>query len=267
MKVFFIDDSNIAIDRKLEFFIYGGLIVDEKNIFELVKFLYNLKQREKIKQERPIKWENINWRKEGSLKPEKFKKIKEEILRFVGQSSCEIIIYLAPHDFYSKINVKKWPKIEFTVNQEKQIKALRFALNICLQKFNSYLEENKSLGLIFADEFGGKKVKKELGQYCFRLCPEGTKFSNLEQIVYPIINIDSEYSAIHQINDVVLGAIQHSLKELTKNFIPVIKKNFWKKNKEIIGNGINIYPKNPKTQKIERKLNILKEKFKRLVNE
>jgi len=266
MKIFFVDDSNISIDRKLEFFLYGGIAVDESDVLKLVKFLYGLKRDQRIKQERPIKWENINWHKEGILDPGKHKKIKEEVLNFVGQSSCKIIIYLAPHDFYHKIDSKKLPQeIKFIIDPQKQIRALKFALNICLQKFNSYLDEDNNLGLVFADEFGGKKIKKYLTDYCFTLCPQGTRVSGLEHIVYPVINIDSEYSSVHQINDIVLGAIQHSLKEITYNFIPIIKKNFWGDGKQIMGKGINIYPKKPKVQYIERKLETTQNKFKRLI--
>ncbi len=266
MEIFFIDDSNISINKKLEFFLYGGIIVDEEDILKLVKFLYNLKKNQGIKQERPIKWENINWHKEGILDPEKYKDIKKEVLGFIGQSSCRIIIYLAPQCFYHKVDTKKLQQeTKFTIDSEKQIEALEFALNVCLQKFNSYLSENNSLGLVFADEFGGKKIKKYLKNYCFSLCPKGTRMSNLERIVYPVINIDSEYSAIHQINDIILGAVQYSLKEITYNFIPMIKKNFWGGEKRIIGKGISVYPKKARAQDMGKKLETIQNKIKRLI--
>ena len=71
---------------------------------------------------------------------------------------------------------------------------------------------------------------------------------------------------MHQINDVVLGAVQHSLKEISYNFLPIIKNNFWTNNKtgHIMKHGFNIYPVNPRTDYMKNKLAFLESKFIRL---
>jgi hypothetical protein len=157
--------------------------------------------------------------------------------------------------------------IKFIIEHEKYVIALKYATNICLQKFNQYLAEIGEKGLVFADEAGS--CRKEIQKYYFSIYPKGTGFNSLNQIVYAVIPIDSWYSQIHQINDVIIGAIHHSLKEYKYNFLPYLKGNFWSKTIQNItsinGYGFNVYPKKAKTISMQRMLERVVEKFNRRI--
>ncbi|MCJ7507976.1 MAG: hypothetical protein MUO85_04505, partial [candidate division Zixibacteria bacterium] len=92
----------------------------------------------------------------------------------------------------------------------------------------------------------------------------------LDNIVYVTIPIDSWYSPIHQINDVVMGAIQHSLKEYRNNFLPIIKDKFWSEVRSgqllISGYGFNVYPIRPATGWMQKMLERVKDKFNRRIS-
>jgi len=268
MKLFFVDDSNIAKEKYLSFFIYGGIIVDGNTIRDLIKCFLKIKLDHNIDPNIEIKWDNIN-----NLDPTEAKTFKNDILKLVKISDCKIIVYLAPQDFYhsvrSKIQKGKL-SIKSRIDPDKYIRSLKYATNVCMQKFNQYLEEINDIGLILADE--SSSYKKEMVGYYSSLYPKGTEMTQLNRIVYTIIPIDSCYSQMHQVNDIVIGAIQHSLKEFKYNFLPLLKDNFWlkkipsKRLNQVNGYGFNVYPKKAKTLKMQKMLKILSEKFKRLIN-
>lgn len=263
MKFYFIDDSNITKEFRCGFFIYGGIIVDEKNLLNLTKKFIDLKKDKNINIKTEIKWTH-----ENTLSEEEHKNFKEKVLNLIATSNCKIIIYLAPQDFYHKLRRKK-SNLCYSIDPVKQLKSLEYAINVCMQKFNSYLEEtSSSQGLILADE--SDSYDKKMKNYYLSILERGTRFSSLEKISYSIIPIDSKYSQMHQVNDVVIGAIQHSLKEFQTNFLPILKNNFWKKNLntfiKVTDYGFNVYPKHPKTKKVELMLDQLSEKFSRLIN-
>ena len=267
MKIYFIDESNIAVDSKLEFFIYGGIVLGAEDIQKLGTELCVIKEKNNIPKERPIKWENIRW-KGIQLDPKIHSSIKQEVLQLVSNSSAEIIIYLAPHDFYHSYKVKG-RTFKKTIDKDRQILSMKFALNICLQKFNQYLSMTNESGLVIADQFADG-LNEELLSYCLGLYPGGTMKSKLECIIHPVLLADNEYSYIHQINDIVLGAIQFSLKELNFNFLPILKNNFWTNtsgNKKIIkGYGFNAYPKKPATTSMVMSLDKLVYKFEKQID-
>ncbi len=270
MKLFFIDDSNITKEEYLGFFIYGGLIVDQEYVRDLVKKFLKIKEDHGIDFSTEIKWSNIN-----NLDPTKAKILKHDILELVKNSQCKIIVYLAPQNFYHKaipkISKKRALGIKWSIDSKKHIRALEYATNICLQKFNHYLGEIEDLGLTLADETG-LSCKKDMRKYYFSLYPAGTKVSSLDKIVYTIIPLDSCYSQLHQVNDVVIGAIQHSLKEFKYNFLPLLKKNFWSKKLirrrriMVTGYGFNVYPKKTGVQRTQEMLNRVSKKFRKLIN-
>lgn len=49
MKFFITDESNITRDKKFEFFVYGGLIVDEECLYSLSKKILELKKMQILK--------------------------------------------------------------------------------------------------------------------------------------------------------------------------------------------------------------------------
>jgi len=267
MKFFIIDESNIKKDEKFEFFVYGGLIVDDSEIRVLSKQLIDIKRSFNIEEKRPIKWPNFNWDNKGQLDPEIHAKIKEAVLVLVNKSSSKIIIYLSPHDFYHTWNIALGFKLKSRMDPEKYLRAQKYAINVCLNKFNLYLSELKENGMVLADSFV-EQFNHVLTEHCLSLYPDG-KDRKLDKIIYPVVQVNNECSEIHQINDVILGAITFSMREMAQNFMPIIKDNFWGASEDgfstILNKGINIYPREIKTPQLKEKIGKLKEKFDRLM--
>jgi len=266
MKLFFIDDTNIAKEEYLGFFIYGGLIIDDNVIRDAVNNFMEIKKEHNIAPNLEIKWDNVN-----DLDPTELKTLKHEMLKLVKKYDCRIIVYLAPQDFYHESALKRKrgkSTIKFIIDPKKYLTTLKYATNVCLQKFNHYLTDMGEKGLVFADETG--PYKKEIQEYYFSIYPKGTGFNSLNQIAYMVVPVDSYYSQMHHINDVTIGAIQHSLKEYQKNFLSDLKDCFWSKkiqNITVINEyGFNVYPKGAKTIKVQKMLEKVGEKFKRRIN-
>jgi hypothetical protein len=265
MKFFFVDDSNISKDDKLEFFLYGGIVVDEKDMLRLSKELTTLKTAAGIKTERPVKWNNENWNGEV-IDSAIFKKLKEDILALVGASNLKIIVYLVPHDFYHTYKVAGI-FIKSVIDPERQKTAQRYALNVSLYKFDQYLVQEESLGFVLADEFGSN-LAESMVKHCFAMFPNGTDYT-LNRIVFPVMQVSNEYSAMHQVNDIVLGAMQMSLKEIGFNFLPIIRGNIWGMEggspTDTLSKGFNIYPKRQISDSIRESISKLREKYLRLM--
>lgn len=267
MKFFITDETNVSKDDKLQFFIYGGLIVDENDLGLLSRKILAIKQGFNVKKERAVKWNNANWHNEGMLDSETHAKLKETVLKTVARSNAKIVVYLSPHDFYHESSLFDLLR-RTNFNKEKYMRSQEYAINACLAKFDKYLKESGSKGMVLADMFQDE-YKAGLAKHCFALYPNGIDVP-LENIIYPVMQVADEYSQIHQVNDIVLGAISYSLRELSKNFLPVIRDNFWRGARSgevtIMDFGINIYPKKETPNQIlNDKIAKVKAKFNRLL--
>jgi hypothetical protein len=267
VKFFITDETNIADDSPFKFFIYGGLVVDEQDMRSLCRKLLAIKRAHHIDENRPIKWVNKKWEGNPPLDTATHNQIKEEILNLIQTSDCKIIIYLSPQDFYH-ITTFAGFKIKRKIDHALHLTTQQYAVNVCLGKFNDYLMSVDKRGLIIADTFVDG-FKRDMTAHCFSIFSSGTAFSRLERVIFPIVQVNNEYSQIHQLNDIVLGCIQYSLREISYNFLPIIKDNFWKgsgvSHMNMFGRGINIYPKKFKTVYIQKIVEETKEKFIRLI--
>lgn len=263
MYLYFTDETNTTSNKRLEFFMYGGIIAHERTVLKLVKDLHRIKEDHDIPRDVPVRWKN-EYKKKEITSEDKFRILKNDVLDVFTKSEAKIVLSLSPHDFYHTVKIKGNHSIP-KINPEKECRTYEYALNTCLQKFNEFLGQEDEVGCVFADEFGSKKLKQHLNKHCFDAFHDGTKYSSLKRIIYPVIQLDSDYSQVHQINDVVLGSIQYSLKEIQYNFLPKLKHNFWCSNGKINNHGVNIYPKSPKGG-TRTKLEVVKSKFIRNLN-
>lgn len=255
MFFYFTDETNIA-ETEFEFFIYGGLVIQDKYLKDTADVICHIKSSKKIPLEEEIKWKphkdsycNKNFGRN------EYTKIKARILDFVIKSEAQIIIYLAPLEWF----------------KENTLKSLEYAMNISLQKFDQFLRSGKGTGIIIADDFP-KPHKKPLLDYLVKTYTLGTGKLSIDTIHYPVITVSSRYSPIHQINDIVLGSIQYNLrkpKRKDKQFVHMLKNNFWGKkmnNYKIIKDfGVNIYPKKAKIPKIQDLIDKADKTFKRII--
>ncbi len=268
MQLFFTDETNITSNTQMGFFVFGGLVTDAENVKNLSINLFEIKEKFGIKKERPIKWPNINWNGEGALDKDLHANIKERILKSVAESDTKIIICLTPQFFY---HVEKMvgSEIRQIIDKDKYAREQGYSINLLLEKFNEYLVTLNDFGLLLADNFA-RNLKEAMKTHCFSLFPKGTKLSTLDNIIYPVIELDNEYSPMHQISDVVLGAVSYSLMESKHNFLPSLRSNFWSSTPQdkgsIIRRGFNVYPTHPRSPSLRFQLQNICEKFIKLLD-
>ncbi len=262
MKFYFTDETNVHRNPQLGFFVYGGIIVDESELRPLSEDIFKIKKQFGLEKERPIKWSNNKWHGH-ELDPLLHKEIKGLILDQFSRSSVKIIISLSPQDFYHSSTFLGIKRVE-KVDQEKQKVTHKYAINTSLQKFNHYLEEAGSLGMVLADNFA-ESMREYLTLHCFSLYPDGTTVSPLTNITFPVVQLNNEYSQLHQVNDVVLGCFSYSMMEMSVNLLPRMTNNFWHGDKDnimsILGRGFNTYPKRPQSLQLQKEIQLLKDKF------
>lgn len=268
MKLLIADECSLTWDSKVGYFMYGGIVVDEADARPLAEGLLKIKAKYEIPKVRPIKWNNVRW-DSITLDKDVHKNIKDETLTLFSNSPAKIIICMSPHQFYHNPTLKNDGEVTMSIEPETQTRSHEYGMNDVLAKFNRYLGED-GYGMVFADKFG-EPVKDHMNQHCANIFPGGTALYSFPNIVSPVIQLENEESYLHQINDVVLGAIYVSLKEMGHNFLPRIKDNFWTVDigfgPKINGHGFNIYPIRPRYEWCEVANRNLQAKFNRLINQ
>jgi len=242
MKTMFADESGIAWDETIGFFIYGGIILDEETIQYLNKSVIEVKKKYRIESDWPLKWNNKKW-KGKTLDRETHRLMKEEILNLFSLTSAKIIICLSPHRFYHDSTLDIEGNIVMRINPATLYRTHKYAMNDLLKKFEQFLGNEQ--GLVIADKFGSA-VAADLTKHCINSFPYN-KFTGQGNIINRVIQIPEEECEPLQVTDIVLGSIQCSLKDSnTFNFLPIIKNNFWSNRTEskniVSGYGFNIYP-------------------------
>lgn len=263
MHIFVIDDCNNAWDDRLNFFMYGGIVVPESEMLSLAREILNIKNIASVPKERPLKWSNNKWKNRGPLDEALHAKLKNDVLYTIASSRCKIIICLSPQRFYHRYT-KSGLKVKMRIDPNTQKRTQQYALNDALGKFQDYLKEVDQVGMVLADRFGDS-LKIDMDQHCFSMFPNNSHTN----IVHPVIQVENEYSHLHQINDIVLGAVYFSLREMGHNFLPILRNNFWTTGSNdfdfILGRGFNIFPLLAKVNSFKVENQRLKDKFLRLV--
>jgi len=263
MLTFFTDES--AADRggaeNYKLSIYGGLVLTEPTFYELTDFVYKLKDRYVMPQHLEIKWrfESFweNMRRVGHIDkaitrkthPEAYesfrddhKKLKGEVLDRIAESDAEIIVALRPNKLLGA--------------SDEQI--VQYSIAAVARKFEKLLGNRDEFGIICADELP-KRINPNAVtdyEYVTDLCCRGSGSLVFEHLISIIPTMNSHVSGIHQINDVVLGAIQYYALEFIRSFadpsrnfdtakaiLIKIIRNFHKAGgKYVVNNGLLMYP-------------------------
>ena len=264
MITFFTDESIAdkggAEEYKMS--IYGGLILSELSFKELNKYVYQLKDRYVLPQQLEIKWNFEqywkNMRKVGYLEKdvtkkthpslyesfrEDHKKLKNQILEKVAATDLEIIVVIRPNKL-------------LRATEEQEVK---YSIAALARKFEKLLQAKNELGIMLADELEEKinpdaVIKYE---YILELCSRGSGSVSFDRLISIVPTIYSHVSPIHQINDIVLGAIQFYILEfirklenpaknvdVSKEILEKIVGKFLRSDRGsyVINNGILMYP-------------------------
>lgn len=268
MEAFFADETSISWDEHLGFFMYGGITLNALDLKTVTKETLRIKKEAGVNSLRPVKWKNVNWGGD-TLPTDVHRQVKHEILQIFSQTDSKIIICLSPHRFYHDTTFNSDGNRVMRINPVMLNRTQRYAMNDLLEKFESYLGNDKQ-GIIVADKFG-EAVRHDLSKHCFESFPYNQQLGT-NNIIHRVFQVAEEESEPLQVSDIVLGAIQHSLKDSSRNnFLPILRQNFWANQTEtrriVSGYGFNVYPLAPKYPSYQRAVENLKIKFRRLINE
>ncbi|MBI2054645.1 MAG: DUF3800 domain-containing protein [Candidatus Sungbacteria bacterium] len=264
MLTFFTDESNVqgSDAQEYDLSIYGGLILDEVKFRELTNFLYELKRKYVLKQQIELKWgfhevwknmvkvghidKNFTAQNQPALyksSREDYDKLKEEVLDEISRTKAKVIVAVRPNKLLGS-----------SIGQR-----VEYSIDAVARKFEKVLGREKDFGIILADELR-KKLKGEDVidyEYILELCYNGSGLIHLDRLISIVPTVDSCISPIHQINDILLGAIQYymlefirKLKGKDKNFnlatrlMGKISKNFYRSRggRYTINSGLLLYP-------------------------
>lgn len=256
-------------DTRGDFFVFGGITVQDYAIAEIVKNIDDIKKAKlsfPLPREVEIKWNYEKTQKiikkaiQKEITKEEHKQIKEAILEEVakrGRDDVGIFLYTIPYQFFKNDGWNSY----------------RMAMNICFGKFEDYLTKKNNYGIVLIDELGGIKTKDDSGEsinltqydirghilfYILNLYESGTGKKKIPHIPLIIPNIISTLSGLHQVNDLVLGAFQYYLqyvftdgpeKNLAKNIVQKFIRNFhvnFESPDKIaaLNCGVCVYPQN-----------------------
>jgi hypothetical protein len=184
---------------------YGGLALSVEDIKLFKTFYFSLKEKFKIPFEVELKWHSkdvfssFNSSKISPINKEwlnfqqSYNKLKEEILEFISCSQSTIIIVFRPTDL-------------LVMDSRKSVE---WCLYDTCNLFDRFLKEKESKGLLLADNLesrleGFDSFNLSLHKYGIK------KFNNtLDNISYLILTTNSKHSPIHQLVDIVLGAVSY----------------------------------------------------------
>ncbi|HEY0010321.1 MAG TPA: hypothetical protein VGB97_00205 [Candidatus Paceibacterota bacterium] len=195
MRLYVVDECNVSHDDKLGFFIYGGIVVPENEIRPLAQGVLAIKREFGVARERPIKWNNERFGAESALPSDVHRQIKDRVLDLFAQSGAKIIVCLSPQEFYIKRTFVGLALGKARINPTLHIRTQEYALNAALRRFNHFLREGNTLGMVFADRYADS-LKSYMDEHCFSIFPSGAGRFSLERIVYPVIQMTNEFSQL-----------------------------------------------------------------------
>ena len=264
MLTFFTDESAVSGGGAEEYnvSIYGGLILKEETIRSLSQFLYKLKDRYVLPQEVEIKWRFASYWENlkavgyidrsftKKLNPDAYESfkadhllIKNEIIEEVARSNAEIVVAVRPNQLLRA--------------SDEQI--VEYSIAAVARKFEKVLKREEEYGIILADELPKRLNQNAVidHQYILKLCCRGSGTVAFNRLVSIVPTVNSKVSPIHQVNDMVLGAVQYYILEFirtsndptwnmdtAREVLRKLVSNFHldSEGTYIINNGILLYP-------------------------
>lgn len=281
MYIFFTDESKVqGRDGKgYRLSIYGGLVLEKEQIQELTNYIYDLKDSYLYPQTLELKWgfkpvwENM--KKVGFIQndftprnePDLYKnlqsdyeEVKSKILDKIAASAVKIVIAIRPNKLLG-------------ASEEKDIE---YSVGAITKKFRKILVDHDKCGIILADELKKRLKDTDVIDYEYILNSCSSNRQNLDggKLLLVVPTVDSCVSPIHQINDILLGAIQYYMLSFMRklnddtwdmskanSLVTKIADKFYKSRNGgyIINNGILLYP--PKITRRETRAGIFLNKL------
>jgi len=254
MYLLFTDETNLTEQENLgiKFFAYGGLIIPLEKINVIDKAIRKLRTDYGFKVTDSLKFDS-NTRPEN-ISPAKFAEIKSKVINICIEMDCKFLVYVVLH------------KIAKTQGINKTVK---WGADHIVGKFNHYLTEKKSDGMVFVDrlsDVGEYKFLSEKFTIGLVVKEKTVALSNIKLFSSTCDNASNLSSAM----DIVLGSfrycINRPLNELSaKVMIKEIIKLFWA-DKE--GEDINPFEKGLTFRPSPKKITVpsYKEEYQALID-
>jgi hypothetical protein len=269
MLFFYTDESEVQAQEgnAIGLTIYGGLILGDEELQMLTDLVYDLKKRYLIPTNVELKWRfksvwdemkrvgyipqdmtQSNSREAYDSWRSDYDDIKSEILNTLANSEIKIVVAIRPNRL---------------LNTSPE-KIIEYSIGAATKKFEKILAREEEYEIIMADELPRRLRTTDFidYEYILSLCCIGRDraFRNILSIVP---TISSHISPIHQVNDIVLGAIQYYILEFIRKqqdqnrdiskaveILQTLNHNFYKSNDgvHVINSGILLYP--PKVSRL-----------------
>lgn len=219
-----------------KFFILGGIIIHENDIWNIRKRVFNFKQEHFTGTyiESEIHMHDMLMSKKG------FKTLRGEEKRYVVEKAYEMIKDLPITVITAAIN-----KTRFRQEHPKW-SVLKTALIILVSKYNYYLESvqgYRDQGIIKFDKSSDKRLMEIIN--IMKMLRKDKKNNQINNILGEPDFVNSDGSAGIQISDVASFCIGKQLqgKPMHSIFWDIVKeKTFSNGRDEILGYGLNVFP-------------------------
>ncbi len=198
MYYFFTDETNKQISKDGEFFIFGGLIILPAAVESLDIGVKQIREKYGYKDEDVLKFSPKE--RPEHISQENFNKAKEDIINLAIKNKCLFIAYVIHHKVIK--------------NELKNVSAISHLVG----RFNKFLEENKSNGIVFIDRMDNPKEQFEIISDLFsRGILVESKYKKMPNILGYFVSC-AKSSRLTSIADIILGGFRYSVNtQDTKN--------------------------------------------------
>lgn len=252
MRYFFIDETNNT-ESHGEFFIAGGLILDDVQMLELSKRVSDIRTKYKYAKSDSLKFDTNS--RPAHLSPAEFIKVKEEIIMAMIEVGARMIVYVIMNRIATKENRET------------------YALHVLLHHFDTnYLPTVDDYGIVLVDRFGQNQVfdiLKEINSHGVDT-PSGIKRIP-ERILHYSVTAD-RMSNLNSLLDISLGAFRVCVNSfsdgkdsLAEVIMPQVSKLIWHRhieNERVFADfGFLHYPREIRSEQYRQRGIELKQKL------
>lgn len=212
----FCDETNKDQSEEARYFIYGGVIVPIDKLCEVHNGIEAALKKYNFPNNNPLKFSS-NYRPK-CVSQSDFSSIKDEVVGISKTNGIKFIAYLVPH----AISKNQGPRT-----------TIEFGLNTVLQKFNQFLQETNSKGIVFVDRPDINNPFRKLAE-CFQNGLKYEKeFRSLENIICYSVTC-SGASLVFATIDIILGGFGYCVNSSNENdmirkFLPKVMRMMWGK--------------------------------------
>lgn len=229
MYLLFTDETNLTAqaDHGVKFFAYGGLVIPLEQMSNLDDGIQQIRLQYGFVTSDSLKFDSNT--RPSQITTAQFAEIKDKIISLCAYVGCKFLVYVVLHKIAESQGINK---------------TVKWGADHIVGKFNHYLTQNKSKGMVFVDRLS------DVGEYKF-LSEKFTTGLIIKDKTVPLSNIRlfsstcDNASNLSSAMDIILGSFRYcinrpvnevSAKKMMKNVV----KLFWA---DKIGDNIDPFEK------------------------